>query len=142
MEDLLGEALGRIFFLAVLGMAAWVLLPRTFYFDNNIMVYSLETSFCNDYNVCNVERFFAPLKLRVDVLKSEVVWLDTDSGQLGSWDQCTIADKENWTCANSTMKMVDGQLQSVTPNVQHPPGYVYRLYWLASFLPDIRRQGG
>jgi hypothetical protein len=136
MEDFLKAILG----LALAGLCAWVFLPRTFYFDDKVILYSLETSFCNEHNVCDVKQFFPPLTLRVYKQKSEIVWLNPDDGSLGTWTGCTIADKENWTCNLPMLRMVDGRLQSDNSEVQFPPGYVYRLYWLASLLPDLREQ--
>lgn len=133
------EFLGKVFGFALLALAAWIFLPRTFYYGDNIMAYSLETSFCNDYNVCDVKQFYPPLKLRVDTQKSEVVWLDSDNDKMGVWTGCTIADKENWVCLYPEIRMVDGYLQSDSPNIQHPAGYIYRAYWLASFLPDLHK---
>ena len=135
MEDFLKTVFG----LALAGLFAWVFLPRTFFFDDKVIMYSLETSFCNDYNVCDVKQFFPPLTLRVDKQKSEVVWLNPEDGKMGKWTECTIADKKNWMCSFPMMRMVDGALQSDNPNIQHPSGYVYRLYWLANFLPDLRQ---
>ena len=136
MEDFLKTVFG----LALAGLCAWVFFPRTTYFDDKVILYSLETSFCNEYNVCDVKQFFPPLTLRVDKQKSEVVWLNPNDGSLGTWTGCTIADKENWTCNLPTLRMVDGSLQSNNSGIQFPPGYVYRLYWLASILPDLRKQ--
>lgn len=132
MEETIETAFG----IALVAFAAWLLLPRTTYFSDNIMIYSFEASSCNQYNVCNVERLFPPLKLRVDSQKSQVIWLDQSNGSLGTWAECTISDKENWFCSNPTMTMVKGYLQSNNANVQHPAGFVYRLYWLLSFLPS------
>jgi len=133
------EFLGKFFGWALLALAAWLFIPRTLYFGDNIMLYSMETGFCNDYNVCDIKQLFPPLKLRVDKEKSEVVWLNQDDGQVGAWTGCTIADKENWTCSVPELRMVGGYLQSNNPSIQYPAGYVYRIYWLASFLPDLRR---
>jgi hypothetical protein len=138
MDDFLKFIVG----LAVAALAVWVFSPRTIYFGDKVIVYSFEASFCNEFNVCNVKQFFPPLTLRVDEQKSEIVWLNPDDGQMGSWTGCTIADKENWMCSFPSMRMVDGALQSSNPNIRYSPGYVYRLYWLASFLPDLRQKGG
>ena len=121
------------------GLCAWVFFPRTFYFGDKVILYSLETSFCNDYNVCDVKQFFPPLTLRIDKQKSQIVWLNPDDGNLGTWTGCIIADNENWMCSFPMARMVDGALQSDNPNIQFTPGYVYRLYWLASFLPELRQ---
>lgn len=135
----MGDFLKAVFGLVFAGLSVWVLIPRTFYFDDKVILYSLETSFCNEYKVCDVKQFFPPLTLRVDDQKSEIVWLNSDNGQMGTWTGCTIADKENWFCNYPPMRMSDGALQPDNPNIQFPPGYIYRIYWLMSFLPDLRQ---
>jgi hypothetical protein len=131
MEDVIET----VFAIALAAFAGWLFLPRSTYFSDEIMLYSFESTSCNQYNVCDIVRLFPPLRLRIDSQKSEVVWLDQSTGNLGKWIGCTILDKKNWSCPHPAMTMVKGYLQSNNSNVQHPSGYIYRLYWLFSFVP-------
>jgi hypothetical protein len=135
----LDEFLKTAFGLFIAALLAWIFLPRTFYFENKVILYSMETSSCNEDNVCDVKKFFPPLTLRVDDQKSEIVWLDSTDGKVGTWNGCTIADRENWSCSNPPMQMANGLLQSNSSNIKFPPGYMYRIYWLLSLLPDLRK---
>ena len=136
MTDLFKSGLGVVF----VSLLGWIFLPRTSYYGDNLTLYSVETGFCNEHNVCDVKKFFTPITLRVDQQKSEIVWLNPDDGSVGSWKNCTIADKENWSCNQPFEHMVGGILKLDVPNYQNIPGYQYRLYWLVSLLPDLRRQ--
>ena len=131
LRELTSFLLGVILFVCL----AWVVAPRTWYFSNTQIIYTVETTFCNQYNVCDVKTFFDPLKIRVDKSKSEVVWMGET---LGTWRDCVILDKRNWRCNDPSVSMVDGSIESKLPSLSYISGWSYRLYWLLSFLPDLR----
>jgi hypothetical protein len=131
---------------------AWVFAPRTWHFSDTQIIYPVTTSFCNQYNVCDIETFLIPFKIRVDIPKSEVVWMTNDRG-MGAWDDCVILDKHNWRCGTQFVSMVNGQLESRHPAVyaisgwnfegerylfSFISGWSYRTYWLLSFLPTVK----
>lgn len=131
--------LGRLFlFSFLIPLSAWIFIPRTLYYGDYIMVYPVEMGFCNQQGGCDVKQFLTPVKLRVDPPKAQVVWLNTENGEVGSWLGCTIAEKENWACSSPVLKMSDGYLISDQSNLKYLSGWWYRTLWLLSFLPDLR----
>ena len=130
------KELTQLLFAGVFALCCvWVVAPRTWYYGDTQIIYTVETTFCNQYNVCDVKTFFDPLKVRVDKSKSEVVWMGET---LGTWRDCVILDKRNWRCNDPSVSMVDGSIESKLPSLSYISGWSYRLYWLLSFLPDLR----
>ena len=130
----------------------WVFAPRSWHYGSTQVIYPVQTSFCNKYKVCDVSNFLDPVKLRVDKNLSQVVWQAIGRGEFGTWDGCAIIDKHNWRCGE-VVSMVNGLLESRHPSVHfatggdwentdtplsYISGWSYRLYWLLSFLPDLR----
>ncbi len=132
------EFLSRVFGIAILALLAWIFVPRTVSFSDNTMLYPVQIKSCNEYNICDVKRFLPPLKLRVDQIKSEVIWMNTENGFVGAWTTCTIADKENWKCTDPFATMNGGQMASSNPDTVYLSGWSYRLHWLFSLLPSSK----
>lgn len=119
----------------IIVFALWLFLPRGFSEDKNEL-YSFEASRCNGYWVCDVSKVFPSISLRINTNESKIIWLDNGSGEIGNWVGCTIADKNNWNCQSPTTRMLNGVFQSENENVHFVSGYVWRIYWLLSFLPN------
>lgn len=116
----------------------WVFAPRTWHFSDTQIIYTVETSSCNQYNVCDVKAFFPPLQVRVDKSKSAVVWMSTSDENLGAWEDCIILDKLNWRCNSPPISMINGYIESRLTSVNYISGWSYRTYWLLSFLPTFK----
>ena len=143
----------RLIIIALLTLCCfWILVPRTWHYGDTNIIYPVKTASCNQYNVCDVEHFLEPVKLRVNEVQSKVVWLKGRTGEIGTWDECAIIDKLNWHCGG-VASMTNGRFESRHPSVHfvsggdwddiktplsYISGWSYRLYWLLSFLPDLR----
>lgn len=131
----MNDFFAKVFVYGLVALVLWVFLPRTWHFGDEVLIYPVELGVCSPYGVCDVEKFYSPLKLRVDEKQSQVVWLDTESGAIGSWRGCTIADKENWHCSAPLYAMSGGSFADQGSGREYISGWSYRLYWLLSFLP-------
>ena len=120
------------FFLGLLLIAliGWAFIPRTTHYSENMFIYPVEVKYCNPNSICDVDRFLAPIKIRVDTIHSRIVWMDTETESIGVWAQCDMIDKNNWKCWKPYKNMVGGYLESSETNLHYMSGYSYRLHWI------------
>jgi hypothetical protein len=134
------ESFTGLIFLTLTALIAWVFLPRTVHFSETLIIYPVEIVHCNKNGVCDVAQFFPTTKIRVDKMNRQVIWMSSADGMVGVWSDCSIIDKSNWTCSSPTMKMIDGKMESLQPELRYLSGWSYRLHWLGSLLPDLRQK--
>ena len=125
---------GYLVWLLAGAFAVWVFAPDSVGFGtgDTVTSYSVRVKACGP-NYCSFA-ILSPIVYRIDFVHNQIVWRNTETGDIGAHSACLIADKENWTCDAGSRSMKGGTIEQNSADLLSRDYYVSHAIWRLAWI--------